>query len=269
VKRGHGRRSGPGGGQVKESTRWQLVLAAALILLSYLLYLFHYVVFQDPHHILIYLVGDLAFLPVEVLLVTVVIHRLLEIRERRQRREKLQMVVGIFFSEFGNRLLAEYARLDPDLEEIRTSLMVSDEWGDARFDTLCDKLSRHPFRIHLAEGDVRALDAIFASRKELLIRLFENPLLEEHEGFSEVLRSMIHLSDEIQRREGIPRLPESDLAHLSRDLSRSYRELALEWVEYMRQTRAAYSYLFSLAVRTNPFVPDASPLVMESPPPSG
>jgi len=252
---------------VKESTRWQLVLAAALLLLSYLLYLFHYAVFQDPHHILIYLVGDLAFVPVEVLLVTVVIHRLLEIRERKQRREKLKMLVGVFFSEFGNRLLGAYARLDPDLEEIRTSLSVSDKWGDARFDTLCDELSRHPFRIRLAEGDVRALGTLFVSEKDLLIRLFENPLLEEHEEFSEVLRSMIHLSDEIRKREGIPVLPDSDLAHLSGDISRSYRALALEWVEYMRGIRSAYSYLFSLAVRTNPFVPDASPLVTDPLPP--
>jgi hypothetical protein len=252
---------------VKEGTRWALVLAAALILLSYLLYLFHYVVFQDPHHILIYLVGDLAFLPVEVLLVTLVIHRLLEVRERRQRREKRDMIVGIFFSEFGNRLLGVYARLDTDLGEIQAAVKVTEGWTDAQFDTLCERLSRHPFRVRLATADLPALGTVIASRKDLLIRFFENPLLEDHEEFSEVLRTMIHLSDEIQRREGIPALPESDQVHLSRDISRSYRGLALLWVEYMHGIRGAYPYLFSLAIRTNPFLPDASPLVTETPTP--
>lgn len=39
--------------------------------------------FSGPHHIFIYLVGDIAFVPIEVLLVTLIIHRLLETREKK------------------------------------------------------------------------------------------------------------------------------------------------------------------------------------------
>jgi len=67
--------------------------------------------------------------------------------------------------------------------------------------------------------------------------------------------------------QGIPVLPKSDLVHLSRDISRSYRELALAWVEYLRGIRGESPSLFSLAVRTNPFVPDANPLVTDPLPP--
>jgi hypothetical protein len=248
---------------MKESWRWQIVLVAGLVTVSFLLYLVHYAVFHDLHHILIFLVADLAFLPLEVILITFVLHRLLEGRERRERREKVHMIEGIFFSEFGNRNLEACARRDPDLDVKRATVAVTDQWTDQEFRALCDWLSQHPYRLQVTEADVRALGSLILSGKDLLLRLYENPLLAEKEEFSEVLRSLIHLSDEIQRREGIPVLPPSDLAHLSVDISRCYRGLALLWVEYMRGIRTAYPYLFSLAVRTNPFLPARSPLVTD------
>ena len=69
--------------------RWQLLLALALVLGSALLYWIHYLLFRDVHHIFLYMVGDLAFVPIEVLVVTLILHRLLERRDRRQRLEKM------------------------------------------------------------------------------------------------------------------------------------------------------------------------------------
>ena len=56
---------------------WQVLLALSLIMMSVLLYLIHYAIFRDPHHIYIYLLGDIAFVPIEVLLVAVIVHQLL------------------------------------------------------------------------------------------------------------------------------------------------------------------------------------------------
>ena len=52
-------------------------LAAIFLLLSGIGYLIHYLIFRDVHHIFLYLIGDLAFLPLEVLLVTVVLSRVI------------------------------------------------------------------------------------------------------------------------------------------------------------------------------------------------
>ena len=54
-----------------------IILAAILIALSALVYFIHYAIFHDVHHIFIYLVGDLAFLPLEVFLVVIVLERIL------------------------------------------------------------------------------------------------------------------------------------------------------------------------------------------------
>ncbi len=60
-----------------------LKVAALFLLLSGLIYLVHFFIFRDPHHIFIYMVGDLAFLPLEVFLVVIVIERILAYREKK------------------------------------------------------------------------------------------------------------------------------------------------------------------------------------------
>jgi hypothetical protein len=47
----------------------RVLLGLLLVLLSVFFYSLHYVIFRDAHHILIYLVGDVAFVFIEVLLV--------------------------------------------------------------------------------------------------------------------------------------------------------------------------------------------------------
>ena len=60
----------------------RILLGLLLILLSIFFYVIHYLLFKDSHHIFIYLVGDIAFVFIEVLLVTLIIHKLLELREQ-------------------------------------------------------------------------------------------------------------------------------------------------------------------------------------------
>jgi hypothetical protein len=84
---------------------WYLVIAAGLLAVSAGLYLMHYSIFHNAHHIYIYLLGDIAFLPLEVLVVALVVDSLLAAREKRATLEKLNMVIGAFFSEVGTELI--------------------------------------------------------------------------------------------------------------------------------------------------------------------
>ncbi len=55
---------------------WRYGRAAAVMLAcSAALYALHYAVFRDLRHIFLYLIGDIAFVPVQVLLVVLVIER--------------------------------------------------------------------------------------------------------------------------------------------------------------------------------------------------
>jgi len=112
---------------------WQFVLGMTLVMLSLLLYVIHFSIFRDAHHIFIYLIGDIAFVPIEVLLVTLIIHRLLTQREKRSMLQKLNMVIGAFFSEVGTALLSHFSGFDSDPERIRKELVVKGDWSEAQF----------------------------------------------------------------------------------------------------------------------------------------
>lgn len=240
---------------------WQLLLIVSLVLLSTILYLFHYALFRDLHHIFIYLVGDLAFLPLEVLLVTLVIHRLLSDQERRQRMEKLNMVIGAFFSEVGHFLLTYLSDFDPHLESIRHDLIITQDWSARQFAQVRRRLHRHDYAVQIEKVGLGELKAYLLDKRDFLLRLLENPNLLEHEAFTDLLRAVFHLTEELGFRQDLQGLPDSDRHHLALDIKRAYGLLVRQWLDYMKHLKENYPYLFSLALRTNPFDQTASPIV--------
>jgi hypothetical protein len=56
-------------------------------------------------------------------------------------------------------------------------------------------------------------------------------------------------------------LPATDIAHLNKDVNRAFTLIIREWIMHMRYLQKNYPYLFSLAVRTNPFNPEAEVIV--------
>ena len=86
-----------------------------------------------------------------------------------------------------------------------------------------------------------------------MLNLLENPNLVEYESFTNLLLAILHLTDELANRHYLKKLPESDYNHLSEDVKRVYNQLILQWLDYMRHLKRDYPYLFSLALRINPF----------------
>jgi hypothetical protein len=238
------------------------LVAMAIILLatSGMLYLTHYLIFRDAHHIYIYLLGDFAFLPLEVLLVGLIIDRILSWREKQAMLSKMNMVVGVFFSEMGTRLLAE---LLPgfDLSQIMARLGVRPNWDTSDFrqaTAFADTLK--------PQADCRAinLDALkdfLSHERDLLLRLLENPNLLEHERFTDMLWAVSHLAEELEARPQLHNLPGSDEAHIGADIGRAFGALAAEWLDYVQHLKSNYPYLYSLVLRTHPLQDHPSPVV--------
>ena len=240
---------------------WQILLGLSLVLLSLILYGIHYVVFVDSHHIFIFMLGDIAFVPIEVLLVTLIIHRLLSEREKRARLEKLNMVIGTFFSAVGTKLLIYFSDFDPGLDKIREHLIVTDAWSEEEFADVSRHLKNYDYQVDIHRYDLEELRNFLVQNKNFLVRILENPTLLEHESFTELLRAVFHLSDELEFREDFKSLPDTDLNHLANDIRRAYLQLVYQWVDYVKYLKGNYPYLFSLAMRLNPFDLESSPLV--------
>lgn len=246
----------------KRLLNWQVTLGIGLIALTTLLYFVHYLIFRDAHHIFFYLLSDIAFLPLEVLLVTMVIHRLLDLKEKQIMLEKLNMLIGVFFSQVGNSLLSKFAGFDSNVDQIRHQLTVSDKWTEANFLEVLKNLRNYSDQIHIEIDDLKELRTYLANNRMFLINLLENPNLFEHETFTELLRAVFHLVEELDCRTELPSCPITDLEHLTIDIKRAYTLLIFEWLEYMRYIKSNYPYLFSLSMRTSPFDKDASAVVL-------
>lgn len=97
-----------------------------------------------------------------------------------------------------------------------------------------------------------------AGKRDFLLQLLANPTMLEHETFTDLLRAVLHLTEELLHREDFKKLPDSDSEHLEGDIKRAYGLLVKEWLECMKYLKNSYPYLFSLAMRTNPFDSEAS-----------
>ena len=240
---------------------WKVRLSLGLLLLSAALYGAHYLIYRDAKHIFIYLLGDIAFIPVDVLLVMLVIHGVITAHDKKLMRKKLNMVFGAFFSEAGTELLRQFSACDPRLDELRAHLVMSKDWTDKEFLAVRQRLAHHTVSADASRADLGKLRAFLLAKREFLLRLLENPNLLEHEEFTNLLWSVFHLGEELAARQQVAQLPAKDLEHLSGDITRAYGLLLGEWVSYMRHLRKEYPFLFSLAMRTNPFDAAASAVV--------
>jgi hypothetical protein len=131
-------------------------------------------------------------------------------------------------------------------------------------------LKEHKYKLVYEKDDPKAvqflenLRSFLISERTFLLRLLENPNLLEHESFTKQLWAVFHLADELQYRTDLAHLPGGDYRHLAVDARRAYSALTTEWLKYMAHLLKCYPYLFSLALRTNPFDPTASPVIKDA-----
>jgi len=186
---------------------------------------------------------------------------LLNRRERRARQEKLNMVIGAFFSEVGTMLLTYFSDFDTRVEAIKQDLLVSGNWTAEQFDRVSERIRRYEYSVDAAQVDFEHLRTFLVGKRGFLLRLLENPSLMEHELFTDLILAVFHLTEELGHRKKVKDLPDSDQVHLAGDVQRIYGLLVHQWLDYMRHLKVSYPYLFSLAIRTNPFDEKASAVV--------
>jgi hypothetical protein len=206
------------------------------------------------------MVGVGAFLAV----IANVTEFLLVKREGQLRAERAHMMVGLFMSEVGNKLLRLFAPADPDGKELEGLLKVDPKWSDADFERVSLGLQGHK---HALDASLLPFDRIrdlLRRQSNFLLQFLENPNLEARDAFADLLRAAFHLREELINRRALDELPRADREHLERDARRVYLLLVREWLRHLGYLRGPYPYLFSLAVRNNPFDKAASVVIQSS-----
>ncbi|OQX21322.1 MAG: hypothetical protein BWK75_03365 [Candidatus Altiarchaeales archaeon A3] len=240
---------------------WKVKFGILLVVLSASVYFLHYLIFRDLHHIEIFMLSDIAFVFIEVLLVTLIIHALLDKREKHTKIKKMNSLIGAFFSEVGNDMLSKISCANVESNRIQSDLAVYDDWNTQNFIEVRKKIKSYDYKIDYKKIDFEHLNNFLSQKRDFLVRLLESPFVMEHENFTDMIHAVYHLTQELNYRNGFKNLPESDYEHLAKDIERAYVLLAHQWIDYMENLKKEYPYIFSLYMRTNPFNLNACPIV--------
>jgi len=145
--------------------------------------------------------------------------------------------------------------------KIRRDLVITSDWTEEDFLKVSRRLRGYDYGVDMQRVDLEKWRAFLLSKRAFLVGMLESPTVMEHESFTALLWAVFHFCDELAHRENLGPLPPSDLLHIEGDIKRVYNLLVDQWLDYMAHLKGRYPYLFSLAMRTNPFDRDASPIV--------
>jgi hypothetical protein len=206
---------------------------------------------------------NLAFLPVYILFVIIILEEILNQREKLSILEKLNIVIGTFFSNMGTNLLKITITVDTKTDTIRKLLNLTLDWTDKEYLEAKKIIGDYKSKVKVKPDDLKKIYELLADKKGFLLHMLENPYMVEHESFTELLMAVFHLLEELASRNSFSNLPETDIEHLQKDIERICNLIIIEWLNYLMSLKKNYPYLYSLAVRRNPFNKDASAIVLK------
>lgn len=239
----------------------KMLMLSALVSVSMALYGIDYFLLGSAKELTTGFLGNLAFLPVYIIIVTLLIERVMKERERQAVLRKLNMVIGVFFSEVGNRLLRELSAYVVSCDDLKRHLLIDGAWKEQEFSQALEYVRKRDITIESSHCEKMGLKKFIVEKRGFLVSLLENQNLLEHEEFTDLLWAVFHLAEELEARDSFENMPQSDIDHINGDIKRVYGHLSREWVMYMQHLKNDYPYLFSLAVRLNPMIDSPDPAV--------
>jgi hypothetical protein len=232
-----------------------------LVLSSIIIYYMQVILFHDARNTLYYLFQDLAFLPLQVFIVTAILERILNARQKSEIKRKMNVVISAFYSEVGIQALSAMTEYVQNVVGLKRILDVSTNWKEEDFKAAIKQINSFQYEIRSENADLVLLSQFLLAKRPFMLSLFENTNLFEHDTFTDMLWAVFHVAEELDSRNTLVSLPPKDLEHLSIDIKRAYQFLIVEWLYYMNHLKKEYPYLFSLAVRKSPFNENGSVVI--------
>ncbi|ADC47056.1 hypothetical protein mru_1206 [Methanobrevibacter ruminantium M1] len=247
---------------------WKIKFAIIMFVLAVLIFLARYLICGDGEEIIAYLWKHIGFIPIDILIVALVLEEIMGRKEHEAILEKIDMLMGTFFSEIGNDLIAELSKANVNKANT-DDLKAIKSWNDKDYDNKLKELKNNPvdFKANIApeerEDFLNRIQSLLVENREFLVNLINNPNLLEKDEFSSLLLALLHLDEELARRGELTDIKDADFNHLNGDMKRVYSKLVYEWVYYLKYLNKHYPYMISLAIRTNPFDSEADVHVTE------
>ncbi|MEI7885722.1 MAG: hypothetical protein WCI30_10305 [Clostridia bacterium] len=228
-------------------------MGVLLVIASLIFYVIQIAYFKTPQNTLFYFLQDLAFLPLQVVIVTIVLKKILSAREKKGRLKNINMAISAFFGEAGTEMILCLLQFSTKCGELKEQLEITEKWSNNDFKKASKLLKGYDFAMKSQVSSLPDLKQLLIAKRSFLLSMLENPNLLEHDTFTDTLWAVFHLTDELVARTDFTDLPDTDLNHLSIDMKRAFSKLLVEWINYIVHLKSDYPYLFSMAIRKNPF----------------
>ncbi len=230
-----------------------VLLILILTISSACIYLIQFYLFKRPDDTVYYLFQDLAFVPVEAIVVTLILNNLLNVMEKRQKMKKINVIISAFFAEMGITVISELVKFNQNNQEFCQRFVLTD-FNKNTMKSLKKIAGEFEYNIKVTPPSLETLSLFLNEKKPFMIGMLENSSLSEHDSFTDMLWAVFHVADELQSRGSVKDFSESDLNHLANDILRAYKAIIIEWVNHMKYLNDEYPFLYAAAIRRNPFI---------------
>lgn len=229
--------------------RKTLLLGLLLVLVSILMFTIQNYLFHQEEEAMFLLFEDLAFLPVEVFIVTILFKRFLDLSELKKKIKKNNVVITTFYVEAGLVILQAMKEFNLNLQEFLLAIEAKSQGGQRNASAL------EKFEVVMEADPLKlpTLYKIMKEKKSFMLSLLENSNLLEHDSFTDMLWAVFHVADELEMRD-LEALEQEEIAHLSLDLKRAYSALTAEWLEHLEYLNREYPFLYQTAMKKNPLI---------------
>lgn len=226
----------------------KLTIALGLLALSGLMLLGFWLYTGELTYISKYFYIHLAFLPIHALVLGLILDELIQLREKMERRKRLNMFLGIFFRQMGIDIMLNLLNLVENRDELEDRLLVDKSWTARRFARARRELAGLKLQVSPNARMLASLMEILASREDEIIAMTRNPLMLEFGSLHHCLLTLFHLIEESHFRGPVEKLRPEVLKHLAQDAGKSLTNLAGLWLAYLEHLKDEHPVLFGFQV---------------------
>lgn len=226
----------------------KVLLIFILMFLSAVIYFIQYLIFNQTQSTLFYFFQDLAFIPIQVMLVTIILNRFLNIIDARKKVKKINVIISAFFVEAGASIMNGMSELNKNNDELIQVLKI-DELNKVNENIIKKKIKDFKYDIYADPEKLGKLGSVLDQYRDFTLNMLGNDNLLEHDSFTDMLWAVFHVDDELNMRKDFKMFTKNDTDHLSIDILRAYSAVLSEWIGYLRYLHDEYPFLYVIAIK--------------------
>ena len=228
-------------------------IVCLLLCTSVVLYVLHYLVFRDLHHIGIFFLHELAGMPLEVILVSLFFDKLIEKTHEEENKSKLSIIETLFFNESGGNMLRYLSSFDPNFQQLSDVLAVRMDWKSVDYQAARLHLKDYPFHLDVEKVDFFGLHYHLDERHAYYRNILENPALTQSNEFTELVMKIYLMWEELDCRTDLYNLDLHEKHYLGELLTEIYEELVVYWLDNAHNHSIHNRPRLHRVIETSPF----------------